>query len=154
MYRFQEAPLLPFQPSVRKAHVWSYFIPIGVTFCAALKHVHPQDDKASLAAANQPFNIVCDILVTSHGARTSSGSRRSRNRGTGQDEGTLLPGNAPISYFVWETDPILKYFILCTGAPITAHAANWVKHVRWVVDGNIWITSRVSASIDGVLAFH
>ncbi|KAJ7150067.1 class I glutamine amidotransferase-like protein [Mycena crocata] len=80
--------------------------------------------------------------------------------------------------FVRETYPSLKYFFtVCTGAWIAARAGildnksattnkrawnetttlgsntNWVSHARWVVDGNIWTTSGVSAGTDGMLAF-
>lgn len=31
--------------------------------------------------------------------------------------------------------------------------AHLVPHARWVVDGNVWSMSGVSAGIDGILAF-
>ncbi|KAJ7019284.1 class I glutamine amidotransferase-like protein [Mycena alexandri] len=80
--------------------------------------------------------------------------------------------------FVRETFPTLQYFVsVCTGAGIAARAGildgkdattnkrawnstvvwgpqtNWITHARWVVDGNIWTTSGVSAGLDGMLAF-
>ncbi|KAJ6605118.1 class I glutamine amidotransferase-like protein [Mycena sp. CBHHK59/15] len=80
--------------------------------------------------------------------------------------------------FVRETFPTLQYFVsVCTGAGIAARAGildgknattnkhtwnstivwgpetNWITHARWVVDGNVWTTSGVSAGIDGILAF-
>jgi transcriptional regulator GlxA family with amidase domain len=85
--------------------------------------------------------------------------------------------NATID-FVRTTYPNLQYLItICTGAGIAARAGvldgrkattnkaawnatvalgpnvNWVKEARWVVDGNIWTTSGISAGIDGTLAF-
>ncbi|KIY65759.1 ThiJ/PfpI family protein, partial [Cylindrobasidium torrendii FP15055 ss-10] len=80
--------------------------------------------------------------------------------------------------FVANTYPHLQYLItVCTGASIAARAGvldgrnattnkasfawvaswgpkvNWITHARWVVDGNIYSTSGVSAGIDGTLAF-
>ncbi|KAJ7789184.1 class I glutamine amidotransferase-like protein [Mycena olivaceomarginata] len=71
--------------------------------------------------------------------------------------------------FVRDVFPKLQYLItVCTGAGLAARAgvldgrnattnkAEWVKTTalaRWVVDGNVWTTSGVSAGTDGVLAF-
>ena len=92
--------------------------------------------------------------------------------------GTRSPNiNATIDY-VAATYPSLRYLItVCTGASIAARAGvldgrnattnkaayawvtslrpnvHWISHARWVVDGNIWTTSGVSAGIDGMLAF-
>ncbi|KAF6841589.1 DJ-1/PfpI family protein [Colletotrichum plurivorum] len=85
--------------------------------------------------------------------------------------------NATISY-VRETYPKLRYLIsICTGASIAARAGvldgkrattnkaswaatiasgpevEWVPKARWVVDGNVWSSSGVSAGIDATLAF-
>ncbi|KAH6995214.1 DJ-1/PfpI family protein [Ilyonectria destructans] len=74
--------------------------------------------------------------------------------------------------------PKLKYLIsICTGAIIAAKSGvldgrrattnkaswsstiangpkvDWVPHARWVVDGNIWTSSGISAGIDATLAF-
>ncbi|KAJ7112855.1 class I glutamine amidotransferase-like protein [Mycena crocata] len=92
--------------------------------------------------------------------------------------GTRAPDLNDTIDFVRETFPTLKYFIsVCSGAGIAARAGildgknattnkrawnstivwgpktNWITHARWVVDGNIWTTSGVSAGIDGTLAF-
>ncbi|KAJ7073232.1 class I glutamine amidotransferase-like protein [Mycena belliarum] len=80
--------------------------------------------------------------------------------------------------FVRDTYPSLQYFMtVCTGAGIAARAGvldgknattnkrafketsawgpktNWITHARWVVDGNIWTTSGVSAGTDGLFGF-
>ena len=80
--------------------------------------------------------------------------------------------------FVKERYPCLQYLItICTGAGIAARAGvldgkyattnkrawdetialgpkvNWVAVARWVVDGNIWTSSGISADIDLTIAF-
>ncbi|KAG5636623.1 hypothetical protein H0H81_007391 [Sphagnurus paluster] len=80
--------------------------------------------------------------------------------------------------FVGEIYPKLRYLItVCTGAGIAARAGvldgrrattnkkswagtialrtqvHWVAHARWVVDGNIWSSSGVSAGLDVTFAF-
>lgn len=35
----------------------------------------------------------------------------------------------------------------------TGPDVNWVRHARWVHDGNIWTSSGVSAGIDMIFAF-
>ena len=80
--------------------------------------------------------------------------------------------------YVKVTYPSLQYLItVCTGATIASRAGildgknattnkalwnwaiqqgpevNWISHARWVVDGNIYTTSGVSAGIDGTFAF-
>lgn len=85
--------------------------------------------------------------------------------------------NATIDYIA-ATYPSLQYLItVCTGATLAARAGildgknattnkkswewatsqgpnvNWISHARWVVDGNIYTTSGVSAGIDGTFAF-
>lgn len=80
--------------------------------------------------------------------------------------------------FVRDRYPSLQYLVaVCTGAGIAARAGvldgkrattnkrawaqttalgpkvKWVSHARWVVDGNIWTASGVSAGIDAVLAW-
>ncbi|KAJ7819472.1 DJ-1/PfpI family protein [Mycena olivaceomarginata] len=80
--------------------------------------------------------------------------------------------------FVRDVFPKLQYLItVCTGAGLAARAGvldgrnattnkaewvkttalgprtNWIAQARWVVDGNVWTTSGVSAGTDGVLAF-
>ncbi|KAJ4474930.1 class I glutamine amidotransferase-like protein [Lentinula aciculospora] len=80
--------------------------------------------------------------------------------------------------FVKRTYPSLKYLItICNGCWVAARAGildgkrattnksgwemtkeirpdvNWVAHARWVVDGNIWTSSGVSAGMDATLAF-
>ncbi|KAH7101227.1 class I glutamine amidotransferase-like protein [Auriculariales sp. MPI-PUGE-AT-0066] len=84
----------------------------------------------------------------------------------------------PYFDFVRERYPSLKYLIsVCTGATIltrsgvldgrkattnkaawvwatsTGPYVDWVPKARWVVDGNIWTTSGVSAGLDGIYAF-
>jgi transcriptional regulator GlxA family with amidase domain len=83
----------------------------------------------------------------------------------------------PLLDWLRKVYPSLKYiFTICTGSWLTARAGildgkratsnkaafaeaaktwtnvKWVKQARWVVDGNIWTTSGVSAGIDGMLA--
>ncbi|KAK0245377.1 class I glutamine amidotransferase-like protein [Armillaria nabsnona] len=85
--------------------------------------------------------------------------------------------NTTIDYIA-ATYPSLQYLItVCTGATLAARAGvldgknattnkkswewatsqgpnvNWISHARWVVDGNIYTTSGISAGIDGVFAF-
>ncbi|KAG5641819.1 hypothetical protein DXG03_004161 [Asterophora parasitica] len=80
--------------------------------------------------------------------------------------------------FVAKVYPSLKYLItVCTGTRIAARAGildgkrattnkmnwdsvvslrsqvKWVSHARWVVDGNIWTASGVSAGLDLTFAF-
>ncbi|KAK5150473.1 hypothetical protein LTS14_010163 [Recurvomyces mirabilis] len=80
--------------------------------------------------------------------------------------------------YLQQTYPKLQYLItVCTGALVasraglldgkfattnkqgwaavvaTNHHVHWVPQARWVVDGNIWSTSGVSAGIDGTLGF-
>ena len=80
--------------------------------------------------------------------------------------------------FVRKTYPKLRYLItVCTGSGIAARAGvldgkkattnkaawksvvvlgpktNWIPHARWVVDGNIWTSSGVSAGIDAAFDF-
>ncbi|KAE9405421.1 class I glutamine amidotransferase-like protein [Gymnopus androsaceus JB14] len=84
----------------------------------------------------------------------------------------------PMIDFVKRTYPSLKYiFTVCTGSWIAARSGildgrratsnksawgdtktvgpnvKWVSHARWVVDGNIWTASGVSAGLDAVFAF-
>ncbi|KAK0208048.1 class I glutamine amidotransferase-like protein [Desarmillaria ectypa] len=92
--------------------------------------------------------------------------------------GTHAPNlNATINYIA-ATYPSLQYLTtVCTGATLAARAGildgknattnkkswewatsqgpnvNWIFHARWVVDGNIYSTSGVSAGIDGTFAF-
>jgi transcriptional regulator GlxA family with amidase domain len=86
----------------------------------------------------------------------------------------------PIIEFIKKTYPSLQYlFTVCTGSWLAARAGvldgkratsnkqgwattaeltgvqepiEWDSHARWVVDGNCWTTSGVSAGIDGMLA--
>lgn len=85
--------------------------------------------------------------------------------------------NATIEY-VSKTYPKLQYLItVCTGSALAARAGlldgrrattnkaswsstvtygpktKWIPHARWVVDGNIWTSSGISAGIDTTLAF-
>ncbi|KAI1181124.1 class I glutamine amidotransferase-like protein [Nemania sp. FL0916] len=85
---------------------------------------------------------------------------------------------APIAEFVRRTFPGLRYLLtVCTGSAIVAQsgvldrrratsnkrdwewatsqgpAVHWVRQARWVVDGNIWTSSGVSAGIDLMFAF-
>lgn len=90
--------------------------------------------------------------------------------------GTRADDLDPLIDYVRNTYPGLKYiFTVCTGAWLAARAGvldgkrattnklawdgtkkfetvNWVPHARWVVDGNVWTCSGVSAGIDGMLA--
>ncbi|EEP76180.1 conserved hypothetical protein [Uncinocarpus reesii 1704] len=83
----------------------------------------------------------------------------------------------PVSKLIQDLYPGLQYlFTVCTGSRILAHTGiidgrkattnkisfsevashypkvNWIEKARWVVDGNIWTTSGISAGIDGMLA--
>jgi transcriptional regulator GlxA family with amidase domain len=91
--------------------------------------------------------------------------------------GTRVPSNATVD-FLRATYPKLKYFMtVCTGAMFAAQAGlldeknattnkaawntvlptgpktNWIGEARWVVDGNIWTSSGVSAGMDAMVAF-
>jgi transcriptional regulator GlxA family with amidase domain len=92
--------------------------------------------------------------------------------------GTSHPGIQPAIDFVKKVYPSLQYLItVCTGAGVAARAGvldgkkattnkmqwvpnialrpevTWIAHARWVVDGNIWSSSGVSAGLDAVFAF-
>ncbi|KAK4097134.1 DJ-1/PfpI family protein [Parathielavia hyrcaniae] len=85
--------------------------------------------------------------------------------------------NATIEY-ITQTYPKVQYLItVCTGSALAARAGvldgrqattnkaswsstvlygpktKWIPHARWVVDGNIWTSSGISAGIDATLAF-
>ncbi|KAM7215482.1 Class I glutamine amidotransferase-like protein [Rhypophila decipiens] len=85
--------------------------------------------------------------------------------------------NATIEY-ISKTYPNLQYLLtVCTGSVLAARAGlldgrrattnkaswsnnviygpktKWIPHARWVVDGNIWTSSGISAGIDATLAF-
>lgn len=91
--------------------------------------------------------------------------------------GSLLELNSTKA-FIKATYPTLQYLItVCTGSALVAETGildgrkattnkadwarqiakgprvNWVPRARWVVDGNIWTSSGVSAGIDVTLAF-
>ncbi|KAF5128556.1 Isonitrile hydratase [Metarhizium anisopliae] len=80
--------------------------------------------------------------------------------------------------FIKSTFPKLRYFLtVCTGSILAARAGvldsknatsnklnfdfaitqgprvNWIRHARWVNDGNIWTSSGVSAGIDMMYAY-
>jgi transcriptional regulator GlxA family with amidase domain len=84
----------------------------------------------------------------------------------------------PTIEFVRKTYPKLRYLItVCTGSGVAARAGvldgkrattnkatwqsivalgpntNWIPHARWVVDGNVWTSSGVSAGIDAAFDF-
>jgi putative intracellular protease/amidase len=88
------------------------------------------------------------------------------------------PGRFDVIDYIKSTYPNLRYIIsVCTGVTllaragilegkhatgnkmawkhVTAYGSNitWVPVARWVVDGNIWTTSGVSAGMDGMLAY-
>jgi transcriptional regulator GlxA family with amidase domain len=93
--------------------------------------------------------------------------------------GTRFPHTIdPVIEFVQKVFPSVKYIItICNGAGVLARTGildgrrattnkllwgpttalrrevQWVKEARWVVDGNIWTASGVSAGIDATLAF-
>ncbi|KAK7038785.1 hypothetical protein VNI00_010672 [Paramarasmius palmivorus] len=92
--------------------------------------------------------------------------------------GTEADDIQPTIDFIGKTYPSLDYIItVCTGSWLAAQAGildgkratsnkmlwdgtkvagpnvKWVSHARWVVDGNIWTSSGVSAGIDATLAF-
>ncbi|KAL2374161.1 DJ-1/PfpI family protein, variant 3 [Blastomyces gilchristii SLH14081] len=84
----------------------------------------------------------------------------------------------PTVQFLIERYPRIRYLLtVCTGSYVAAQAGildgkkattnkirfdlvaakapqvNWVRQARWVVDGNIWTSSGVSAGMDEMLAF-
>lgn len=92
--------------------------------------------------------------------------------------GTRAPDLEAEIKFIRKAYPSLQYLItVCTGASLAGRAGllngrnattnksafcstvsccpkvHWVSHARWVVDGNIWSSSGVSAGTDAVLAF-
>ncbi|KAI1824390.1 class I glutamine amidotransferase-like protein [Xylaria intraflava] len=95
----------------------------------------------------------------------------------GGRDGTRETANtAPIVEFVKRIYPKLRYLLtVCNGSAIVAQsglldgrratsnkqdwewsqgpAVNWVRKARWVVDGNIWTSSGVSAGMDLMFAF-
>jgi transcriptional regulator GlxA family with amidase domain len=96
----------------------------------------------------------------------------------GQGTRGSTPSNEEVISYIREVYPRLKYLItICTGAGLAARAGvldgkrattnkrawaetiavgpkvEWVSHARWVVDGNIWSSSGVSAGIDVTFAW-
>jgi transcriptional regulator GlxA family with amidase domain len=92
--------------------------------------------------------------------------------------GTRADDIEPAIDFIRKVYPSLKYlFTVCTGSWLAARAGvldgkratsnkkswagtkglgnnvDWISHARWVVDGNVWTASGVSAGIDAILAF-
>ncbi|KAF2226841.1 DJ-1/PfpI family protein [Elsinoe ampelina] len=91
--------------------------------------------------------------------------------------GTRAQGTKQVVDFIRATYPGVKYMIaVCTGSWLAARAGvldgrratsnkaswgarveqgsgevKWVAHARWVVDGNVWTSSGVSAGIDATL---
>ncbi|KAL6801364.1 class I glutamine amidotransferase-like protein [Trichoderma sp. SZMC 28013] len=84
----------------------------------------------------------------------------------------------PVVDFIEATFPSLRFFLtVCTGSSVAARSGvldgknatsnklafdwvttqgpnvKWVRHARWVQDGNIWTSSGVSAGIDMIYAF-
>ncbi|KAL7939342.1 class I glutamine amidotransferase-like protein [Trichoderma chlorosporum] len=84
----------------------------------------------------------------------------------------------PVVDFIAVTFPNLRFLLtVCTGSSLAARAGvldgknatsnkisfewvmsqgpnvKWVRHARWVVDGNIWTSSGISAGIDMIYAF-
>ncbi|EGR48300.1 uncharacterized protein TRIREDRAFT_107949 [Trichoderma reesei QM6a] len=84
----------------------------------------------------------------------------------------------PVVDFIASSFPKLRYLLtVCTGSAVAARAGvldgrnatsnklafdwvmsngpnvNWIRHARWVQDGNIWTSSGVSAGIDMIYAF-
>ncbi|KAF8075222.1 DJ-1/PfpI family protein [Lyophyllum atratum] len=92
--------------------------------------------------------------------------------------GAWAPGIQSAIEFIKKMYPSLKYILtVCNGAGVAAQAGimdgkrattskmdwaketalrpqvKWVSHARWVVDGNVWSSSGVSAGLDAVFAF-
>ncbi|KAL4998910.1 class I glutamine amidotransferase-like protein [Aspergillus recurvatus] len=92
--------------------------------------------------------------------------------------GTRNPNMASTLEFIRSTYPKVQYLItICTGSTLVAKTGildgrrattnkaswysvigngpktTWVPEARWVVDGNIWTSSGISAGIDATLAF-
>ncbi|KAK2742282.1 hypothetical protein FQN55_007951 [Onygenales sp. PD_40] len=92
--------------------------------------------------------------------------------------GTRYETINPVVKFIADTYPRVRYLLtVCTGSYVAARAGvldgknattnkmrfdgvaketpkvNWIRRARWVVDGNIWTSSGISAGIDEMLAF-
>nr|AJD23173.1 DJ-1/PfpI family protein [Onygena corvina] len=92
--------------------------------------------------------------------------------------GTFAPTVGPVLEYIKRTYPSLKYVLtVCTGSDLLARTGildgryattnkqmynviiqngpkvKWVPEARWVVDGNVWTSSGVSAGIDLTYAF-
>ncbi|KAL9107583.1 MAG: hypothetical protein Q9227_007583 [Pyrenula ochraceoflavens] len=88
------------------------------------------------------------------------------------------PAASPVLKYIKSTVPqVKKVMTICTGAGLLAQTGHldgkrattnkarfdattklgpnvhWVRKARWVVDGNIWTSSGISAGIDAALAF-
>lgn len=93
-------------------------------------------------------------------------------------QGTRAPNMRSVTEYIRDTYPSLHYLItVCTGAGLAARAGvldgkrattnklswdatvalrpevKWVHQARWVVDGNIWTSSGISAGIDVTFAW-
>ncbi|KAI2637734.1 class I glutamine amidotransferase-like protein [Hypomontagnella submonticulosa] len=93
--------------------------------------------------------------------------------------GTRIPENvAPVVEFIRAAYPKLRFLLtVCTGSAVAAQSGvldgrratsnkrawawataqgpkvTWVRHARWVTDGNVWTSSGISAGIDMMYAF-
>ncbi|KAJ0419024.1 class I glutamine amidotransferase-like protein [Aspergillus carlsbadensis] len=121
----------------------------------------PSSEQKNDSEGNPPRPQKIDVLIVPGGA------------------GTRFPHIvAPVISFIRIIYPTVQYaFSICNGSGVFARAGildgkrattnkilyesttalgpnvHWVREARWVVDGNVWTASGVSAGIDAALAF-
>lgn len=149
----------------------AFTIPLSLSIVAAT--LDPVSTKPPNAPADKPD--FCQSIIPTHTFETAPALDVLLVPG---GLGTVDPGIQTAIDFIAKVYPSLRYLItVCTGAGIAARAGvldgkrattnkfkwaintalrtevKWVAQARWVVDGNIWTSSGVSAGLDVVYAF-
>lgn len=144
--------------------------PANSTFAQSIL---PTTTFATIAAHSYPLDVL--IVPGGLGTRPSSPSSSSTNNNDKDDDNNHLKEEVA---FIKAIYPKLHFLLtVCTGAGLAARAGvldhkkattnksvwwpttalgpkvKWITHARWVVDGNVWTSSGVSAGIDLIFAW-